>query len=235
MWQLPPPYLLHRAQSSEQPQAFLRPKRPKPRICKAWRDSCKAKGQHVQPVLSRKLLLDQILEIHINLLEQGPQSSNPRQHPSYLFSPCCFEFFSIGCQQLVGRFHIKFQVFLEISEELATLGPHSPKAAILGSWVTAAPSRQGTGSPVCHSPIPPEILIYISYLPCGRLVLWPAPLLHTIHECACVCVCLCVHAHACAGGGYELEDICWESLRTQECFKRWRRALAAPMKLFLDK
>lgn len=86
---------------------------------------------------------------------------------------------------------------------------------MLGSWLTAAPFGQGMGSPACHSLHP----IHFS------LVLWfsdSAPLLHSVQ---------CVHARACAGGGCRLEDICWESLGTQEYFKRWRRALATPMEV----
>lgn len=30
-------------------------------------------------------------------------------------------------------------------------------------------------------------------------------------------------------------DICYESLGTQECFKRWRQALATPMEELLGK
>lgn len=55
-----------------------------------------------------------------------------------------------------------------------------------------------------------------------------------------MCECVCPRAPACAGGSAEgvggrLEDICWDSLGIQECFKRQRQALATPTEVLLGK
>lgn len=158
----------------------------------------------------------------------GPNSGNKHQSSRFMqnsscpFSPCCFKIFYIGYQQLVGRLHIKISGFSGNIRRVGHTGPTCLK--IFGSWVTTAPSRQGMGSPVCHSPNPPISLIFISCIALQTLGF--LSLLHCstacvhmsmcTHACVCVRACVCVYTHAYAKLGCELEDICWESLKTQE-------------------
>lgn len=61
-----------------------------------------------------------------------------------------------------------------------------------GSWVTAAPFRQGMGAPVCHS-LHPIHFTHVYFLP-GSVGTWfsdSAP-----QHAECVSVCVCVRARA---------------------------------------
>lgn len=118
---------------------------------------------------------------------------------------------------MVGS-ELKLQASLKISEELTTLDLYSQKGIDAWKLDNRRPLQAGHGISSSPQSIPPTSLISISCLELKAL--W---FLTSMLVCAC------------AGGRHGLMDICYESLETQECFKRWRRALATPMEELLGK